>query len=73
MLSKVCFLDQLKNYMKLLIRSRANLQISIKIMILLTVMNFSGTVNILVTVTVMHGIKNTSYNPPKLLVLYIAG
>ena len=59
--------------MKLLIRSGANIQISIIIMILLTVMNLSGIVKILVMVTVIYGTKNTPYHPPKFFVLYIAG
>ena len=70
MLSKFCFLDQLKNsYMKLLIQSGANKLISIIRMILFTVMNLSGTVKILVMITVTYGIKNTPYHPPKFLVL----
>ena len=63
-------LDQLnKSYMKLLIRSGANIQMSIIIMILLKVMNLSGTLNISVMVTVIYGVRNTLYHPPKFLVL----
>ena len=58
-----------KNYMELLIRSGANIQITIKIMIPLTEMNLSGIVKILVMVTVIYVIKNTPYHPPKALVL----
>ena len=57
------------SYMKLLIRSEANIQISIIRMIILTVMNLSGTVNISVMVTVIYGIKNNPYRPQKFLVL----
>ena len=53
----------------LLIRSGANMQLSIKIIIPLTAMNLSGIVNILVMVTVIYGIRNTHYHPPKFLVL----
>ena len=67
---KSFFLDQLKkSYMKPLISSGANIQISVIIIILLTVMNLSGTVNILVMVTFIYGIRNTLYHPPKFLVL----
>ena len=70
MLSKLCLLDQLKNsYMELLIRSGANIKISIKRMIPLTEMNLSGILKILVRVTVIYGIRNTHYHPPKFLVL----
>ena len=70
MLSRVCFLDQpKKNYMKLLIRSGANIHISIIRMILLKVMNLSGTVKISVMATVIYDIKNTPTHPPNLLVL----
>ena len=69
MLSKLCFLDQLKNsYMKLSIHSGVNVQISIKRMIALTEINLSVIVNILVMVTFIYGIKNTHYHPPKFLV-----
>ena len=64
------FLDQLKkSYMELLIRSGADTQIPIKIMILLIETNLSGIVKVLVIVTVIYGIRNTPYHPPKLLVL----
>ena len=67
---KSFFLDQLKNtYMKISIHSGANIQISIIIMIILTVMNLYGTVNISVMVTVIYGIKNNPYNPPRFLAL----
>ena len=70
MLSRVYFLDQLKkSYMKLSIRFGANIQNSIIRMILLTLINLSGTVNILVMVIVIYGIINTPYHPPKFLVL----
>ena len=70
MLPRVCFMDELKNsYMKLLIRSGANIQISIIRMIPLTVINLSGTVNISVTVTVIYGIRYTTYHQPNFLVL----
>ena len=70
MLSKPCFLDQLKDsYMEPLISSGANIKISIKIMIPLTDMNLSGIVKILLMVTVIYGIKNTHYHPKKFLVL----
>ena len=60
MLSKLCFLDQLKkSYMELLIRSGVNIKIPTKRMILLTAINLSGIVKILVMVTVIYGIKNT--------------
>ena len=55
--------------MKLSIRSGANIQIPIIIMILLSVMNLSGTVKILVMVIVIYGIRNTPYHPPNFLVL----
>ena len=48
-----------KSYMELSIRSGANIQISIKIMIPLTAMNLSGIVNISVILTVIYSIKNT--------------
>ena len=68
------FLDQLKkSYMKLLIFSGASIQISIIRMIILELMNLSGTVNISVVVTVIYGIKNDPYHPPKFLVLWLAG
>ena len=57
------------SYMKLSIRSGANIHILIIIMILLTVMDLSGTVNISVMVTFIYVIKNNPYSPPKLLVL----
>ena len=67
---KTFFLDQLKNsYMKLSIRSGANIQISIKSMIPLTVTNLYGIVQILVMVTVIYGIRNTHYHSPNFLVL----
>ena len=70
LLSRVCLLDQLKkSHMKLLIRSGANIKISIIRMIILTVMDLYRTVNILVMVTVIHGIKNNPYHPPKFLFL----
>ena len=70
MLSKLCLLDQLKNsYMELLIRSEANIQISIKRMTPSTAMNLSGIVKILAMVTLIYGIKNNHYHPPKFLVL----
>ena len=69
-LIKTFFLDQLKKrYMELLIRSGANINISIKKMILLTEMNLYGILKILVMVTVIYGIRNTHYHPPKFLVL----
>ena len=53
-------LDQLKRgYMELLIRSGENIQNSIIRMIPLTAMNLFGTVKILLTVTVIYGIRNT--------------
>ena len=70
MLSKLCFLDQLKNsYMELLIYSGANILYSIIRMIPLTVMNLSVTIKILLMVTVIYGIINNLYHPPKFLVL----
>ena len=44
-------------------------KMSIIRMILLTVMNLSGTVQILVMVILIYGIRNTPYHPPKFLVL----
>ena len=71
---KVFLLDQLKNsYMKLPIISGAVIQISIIRMILLTVMNLSGTVKIFVMIIIIYGIINTSYRTPKFLGLYLAG
>ena len=55
------------SYMKLLIRSGANIKIPIIRMILLTVMNLSGTVKILVMVTVIYGIKKNSLPSTKVL------
>ena len=70
MLSELCLLDQLKNnYMELLIRSGVYIQISIKIKIPFTEINLYGLVKILVMVTVVYGIINTHYHPPKFLVL----
>ena len=70
MLSKLCFLDQLKrSYMELLISSGANTIYSNIIMIPLTAMNLSGTVNILLMETVIYVIRNTLYRPPRFLVL----
>ena len=70
MLSKICLMDQLKkSYMELLIRSGANIQNSIMRMIPLTVSNLYGTVNVLLVVKVIYGIKNNFYHPPKFLVL----
>ena len=67
---KTFFLDQLKNsYMEFLIRSGENVQISTKRMIPLTVMILSGTVKILLMVTVICGIINTHYHPIQFLVL----
>ena len=74
MLSIVCLLDQMKkSYMKLLISFGENIQISIIRMILVTVMDLSGTVNIFVVILVIYGIINTPYHPPKFLVLYLSG
>ena len=72
MSSRVCMVDRLrKSLMKDLIRFGVNIQTSIIIMILLTVMTLSGVVNIFVTETVIYGIKTTIYRPPKSLVFYI--
>ena len=69
MLSKVGLLDHLTNsYMKLSIRSGANIQISIIRMIILTETKLSGTVKIFVMVIVIYGIINTPCHPPKFLV-----
>ena len=57
-----------KSYMKLSIRSGVNIQILIILMILLTVINLSGMVKISVMVTVIYGINNIPYHPPKLFV-----
>ena len=59
------------SHMKLSIRSRTNIQISIITMILLTVMNLLGTVKILVMIKFIYGIKNTPYHPPKFLVFVV--
>ena len=65
MLSKLCLPNQMKkSYTELWIRSGANIQISIKIMIPLIAMKLSGIVKILVMVTVIYSIKNTHYHPP---------
>ena len=70
LLSRLCFMDPLKNsYLKLSIRSGANIKISIIRLIFSTVMNLSGTVKILLMVTVIYGIENPSYHPPNFLVL----
>ena len=62
-------MDQLKKiYMKLLIRFGVNIQSSIIRMILLTVMNLSRTLKILLMVIVIYGIRNNIYHPPKFLV-----
>ena len=58
-----------KSYMELLIRSGVNILYSIIRMIPLTVMILSGTVKILMMVTVIYGIRNTHYHPPEFLVL----
>ena len=70
MLPKLCFMDQLKNgYMELLIGFGANIQNSTKRITPLTEINLSRTVNILMMVSVIYGIRNTLYHPPKFLVL----
>ena len=70
MLSKIFFLDQQKNsYIELLIRSGVNILYSIIRMIPLTVMILSGTLKILLMVTVIYGIINNHYHPPEFLVL----
>ena len=58
-----------KSYMELLIRSGVNILYSIITMISLTEMILSGTVKILLMVTVIYGIRNTHYHPPKFFVL----
>ena len=55
--------------MKPLIRFEVNIQISIKILILLTVMNLNGLVNIFVIVIVIYGNINNFYHIPKSFVL----
>ena len=63
LLSRVCFLDQLKNSnMKLSIRFGVNIQLSIVIIVLLTVMDLFGTVKIFLMVIVSYGIKNTIFS-----------
>ena len=70
MLSKLCLLDQLKkSYMELLIRYGSNILYSIIRMIPLTAIILSVTLKILLMVTVIYGIRNTHYHPPKFLVL----
>ena len=67
---KTLFAGSTENsYMELLKRSGPNITISIKIMIPLTPINLYVIVKILLMVTVIHGIKNTHYHPPKFLVL----
>ena len=58
-----------KSYRELLIRSGVHIIYSIIRMIPLTVMILYGTLKILLMVTVIYGIRNTHYHPPKFLVL----
>ena len=65
--SRVCFLDKLKNsYTKLLIRFGAKIKNSIIRTILLKVMNLYGTVKIYVMVIVICGIRNNPHHTKKL-------
>ena len=65
--------DMRNSCMKSLIIFGVDVKKSIIRMILLTVMNLYGIVNILVMEIVICVIINTLYHPPKSLVLYLAG
>ena len=65
---KIVLMDQLKNsYMKVLIRSRANIKFSIKRIIILTVMNLSGIVKIISNVNIHLWHKKYSLPSTKVL------